>query len=87
MDKIFEIFKEYKYKLLFIYLFMFLTELSILLQPLLLGKSIDGLINGSYLWLILLATSYCLSNFFNYKRMVYDTKVYTTIYNNIMMLI
>jgi len=83
MDKIFEIFKEYKYKLLFIYLFMLLTELSILLQPLLLGKSIDGLINGSYLWLILLATSYCLSNFFNYKRMVYDTKVYTKIYNDI----
>jgi hypothetical protein len=62
---------------------MLLTELSILLQPLLLGKSIDGLINGSYLWLILLATSYCLSNFFNYKRMVYDTKVYTKIYNDI----
>jgi hypothetical protein len=83
MDRIFEIFKQYKYKLLFIYMFMLLTELSILLQPFLLGKSIDSLINGGYLWLGLLAISYTLSNFFNYKRMVYDTKVYTKIYNDI----
>lgn len=31
MDKIYEIFKQYKYKLLFIYMFMLLTELSILI--------------------------------------------------------
>ena len=62
---------------------MILTELSILSTPFLLGKSIDGLISNSWHWMILLAISYFLSNFFNYKRMVYDTKVYTTIYNNI----
>lgn len=62
---------------------MLLTELSALSTPFLLGKSIDGLINGSYFWMILLGVSYFLSNFFNYKRMVYDTKVYTSIYNNI----
>ena len=62
---------------------MLLTELSTLSTPFLLGKSIDGLINGSYFWMILLGVSYFLSNFFNYKRMVYDTKVYTSIYNNI----
>jgi ABC-type multidrug transport system fused ATPase/permease subunit len=62
---------------------MVLTELSILSAPFLLGKSIDGLIIGNWCWMVLLGISYFLSNFFNYKRMVYDTKVYTTIYNNI----
>ena len=83
MNKIILIFKQYKYQLSWIYLFMLLTELSTLSTPFLLGKSIDGLINGSYFWMILLGVSYFLSNFFNYKRMVYDTKVYTSIYNNI----
>jgi hypothetical protein len=62
---------------------MLLTELSTLSTPFLLGKSIDGLIGGSYFWMVLLCISYFLSNFFNYKRMVYDTKVYTSIYNSI----
>ena len=83
MVKIYYIFKQYKFKLLLIYLFMLLTELSTITQPLLLGKSIDGLISGSYTWLILLGGSYFISNFFNYKRMVYDTIVYTKIYNDI----
>ena len=83
MNKLIEIFKQYKCKLSWIYLFMLLAELSILLTPFLLGKSIDGLISGSWFWTILLGISYFLSNFFNYKRMVYDTKVYTKIYNDI----
>ena len=64
---------------------MLLTELSILSQPFLLGKSIDGLIDHSYFWLLLLGVSYLVSIFFNYKRMVYDTKVYTKIYNDIVL--
>jgi len=83
MNKILEIFKQFKTELMWIYLFMLITELSILATPFLLGKSIDGLINGTWYWLIFLALSYFLSNFFNYKRMVYDTKVYTKIYNSI----
>ena len=83
MNKIIEIFKQYKCQLSWIYLFMLLAELSILLTPFLLGKSIDGLISGSWFWTVLLGVSYFLSNFFNYKRMVYDTKVYTKIYNDI----
>jgi len=83
MNKIFEIFKQYKKELTWIYMFMLLTELFIISTPFLLGKSIDGLINGSWFWLVFLGISYFLSNFFNYKRMVYDTKVYTKIYNNI----
>jgi hypothetical protein len=78
-----KIFKKYKFKLTLIYFFMLVTELSILSQPFLLGKSIDGLINGAFFWFILLGMSYFISVFFNYKRMVYDTKVYTKIYNDI----
>lgn len=85
MRKIIDIFKEYKYKLLLIYLFMLITELSIICQPFLLGKSIDGLINGAWFWIVLLFLSYSISNLFNYKRMVYDTKVYTKIYNDIVL--
>lgn len=83
MNKILEIFKQFKTELMWIYFFMLITELSILATPFLLGKSIDGLINGTWYWLIFLGLSYFVSNFFNYKRMVYDTKVYTKIYNSI----
>jgi ABC-type multidrug transport system fused ATPase/permease subunit len=83
MNKLIEVFKQYKTQLTWIYVFMLLTELSILSTPFLLGKSIDGLIVGNWHWIVILGISYFLSNFFNYKRMVYDTKVYTTIYNNI----
>jgi hypothetical protein len=64
---------------------MLLTELFIIIQPYLLGKSIDGLIGGTWLWIILLFISYCFSSLFHYKRMVYDTKVYTKIYNDIVL--
>ena len=85
MSKIIDIFKEYKYKLSLIYLFMLITELSIISQPFLLGKSIDGLLSGGWTWIVLLFLSYSISNLFNYKRMVYDTKVYTQIYNDIVL--
>ena len=83
MNKLITIFKQYKHQLSWIYVFMILTELSILSTPFLLGKSIDGLMNNNWYWMVLLGISYFLSNLFNYKRMVYDTKVYTNIYNNI----
>lgn len=85
MNRILSIFQTYKYKLIVIYLFMLLTEISILMQPFLLGKSIDGLILGGYYWLILFAISLLISTLFNYKRMIYDTKVYTQIYNDIVL--
>ena len=83
MNKIIEIFKQFKIELTWIYFFMLITELSNLATPFLLGKSIDGLIDGTWFWLVFLGISYFTSNFFNYKRMVYDTKVYTRIYNSI----
>jgi ABC-type multidrug transport system fused ATPase/permease subunit len=83
MNKIYKIFLKNKYNLLLIYLFMLLSEISILSQPFLLGRSIDGLIEGKWTWILFLGISFFLSNLFNYKRMVYDTKVYTKIYNDI----
>lgn len=83
MNQIYKIFKQYKYKLLLIYLFMLVTELAIITQPYLLGKSIDGLISGDTTWTLLLFISFITSQFFMYKRMVYDTKIYKKIYNDI----
>ena len=83
MSKLVNIFKQYKRELSWIYLFMMLAEMSFLATPFLLGKTIDGLIAGNWYWLILLGISYAISNFFFYKRMIYDTKIYTTIYNDI----
>jgi ABC-type multidrug transport system fused ATPase/permease subunit len=85
MKNLYNIFVEYKGKLSLIYLFMLLTELTIITQPMLLGKSIDGLLINNYNWLILLSVSYLASTFFMYRRMIYDTKVYTLIYNNIVL--
>lgn len=83
MNKFVDLFKQYKLELTWIYLFMLIAELSILSTPFLLGKSIDGLIAGNWYWVALLGISYCISNFFIYKRMVYDTKIYSKIYNGI----
>jgi ABC-type multidrug transport system fused ATPase/permease subunit len=85
MTKFITIFKQYKRELTWVYLFMLLAELSILSTPFLLGKSIDGLISGNWYWICLLGFSYCISNFFIYKRMVYDTKTYSKIYNGIVL--
>lgn len=85
MKKIIEIFLSYKWQLLTIYTFMALFELSAIFQPYLLGKSIDGLLQNEYSYLCLLVLSYTVCTLINWKRMVYDTKVYTFIYNNIVL--
>jgi ABC-type multidrug transport system fused ATPase/permease subunit len=85
MRKLINIFKEFRFELGLIYLFMILTELASLSQPLLLGMSIDGLLHNNTTPLLFLGVSYLLSNFFLYKRMVWDTKVYTKIYNSIVL--
>jgi hypothetical protein len=64
---------------------MLIAEGLLLLQPYFLGKTIDGLLVGNWNWLMGLVLVYAGSTMFIYKRMVYDTKVYTKIYNNIVM--
>lgn len=60
-----------------------MAEGLILLEPFTLGKGIDGMISGDYAWMIILLCLFMASNAFMYKRMVFDTKVYTRIYNSI----
>lgn len=65
---------------------MLITELSMISQPFLLGKSIDELLKGDgWFWICLLAISYLVSDLFQYKRMIYDTRIYTQIYNDIVL--
>jgi hypothetical protein len=86
LSKLISIFKDFKKQLLFIYAFMFIVELSNIFKPFLLGKAVDGLISfSSYTWIIILCASFIISSLFNYKRMVYDTMVYTSIYNSIVL--
>ena len=83
MKYIFNIFKEFKYPLLLIYLYVFLAQMLFLVEPYILGKMIDGLIVHQYKWLYIFLTTCIVANVFMYRRMVYDTKVFTDIYNTV----
>ena len=85
MRYIYTIAKEYKYPLLLIYLYMFIAQLLFLVEPYVLGKMIDGLLKNEYNWLFCFLGIMIFENYFIYRRMVYDTKVYTTIYNNVVL--
>lgn len=84
MDNIREVLLRHKWSLAKIYAYVFLERVLLLLEPMLLGKSIDGLLakdDFSYLGLLLLA--FLAESTFLYKRMVLDTKVYMQVYNEI----
>lgn len=85
MNYIYSILKENKYSLLLIYFYMLLTQLLYLVEPYILGKTIDGLLNDNCNWLYVFLIIELLANVFMYKRMVFDTKIYTKIYNNIVL--
>lgn len=83
MKYIYKILKNNKWSLAFIYFYMCMYQILFLVEPYILGKSIDGLLDKSYFWILCLLGVELLANVFAYKRMVYDTKVYTRIYNDI----
>ena len=83
MNYLIKIFKEFKYELLLIYFYMLVAQLLFLTEPYVIGKMIDGLIVNDYYWLYLFIGIAVFENFFIYRRMLYDTKIYTTIYNQI----
>jgi hypothetical protein len=64
---------------------MFVAQLLFLFEPYILGKMIDGLLQKNYYWLICFILMIIIENLFIYRRMIYDTKVYTKIYNNIVL--
>ena len=62
---------------------MLVAQLLFLAEPFILGKAIDGLLAKNYIWLIIFLVVELLHNVFMYRRMVFDTKVYVKIYNDI----
>ena len=85
MKYIYNIAKEYKHSLILIYIYMFVAQLLFLLEPYVLGKMIDGLIKKEYYWMYCFICIAAFENFFIYKRMVFDTKIYTKIYNDLIL--
>ena len=75
--------EKYKKSLLLIYFYIFIAQSIFLIEPYVLGKSIDGLLKREYQWVGVFLFIELLSVFFIYKRMVFDTKIYTSIYNDI----
>ena len=85
MKYILSIAKEYRYSLLLIYFYMFVAQALFLLEPYVLGKMIDGLLDKNYFWMVCFLGIALFENFFIYRRMVFDTKIYTKIYNDIVL--
>ena len=83
MKYIYNILSANKRSLLLIYFYMLLAQLLFLVGPYVLGKTIDGLLHNQYNWLYCFLGIELLANVFIYKRMIYDTKVYTKIYNGL----
>lgn len=77
--------KKHKWKIARIYTYVFVAQLLFLVEPYLLGKAIDHSLKGDHHYLIFLLGAFLLENYFMYRRMVYDTKVYTDIYNEIVL--
>lgn len=80
---IYHIVKKYRWRIVLIYLYVFIAQGLFLFEPYLLGKAIDQLLTGAYTYLFLLLGVFLFENFFIYRRMVYDTKVWTSVYNEI----
>jgi hypothetical protein len=83
MNYIISVIKEFKNSLLLIYFYVFVVQLVFLAEPYVLGKTIDGLLVKDYNWLIAFIGLILAGNLFTYKQMVFDTKVYTQIYNKL----
>jgi len=80
---IYLIVKKYRWRIVLIYLYVFIAQGLFLFEPYLLGKAIDQLLTDAYTYLFLLLGVFLFENFFIYRRMVYDTKVWTSVYNEI----
>jgi ABC-type multidrug transport system fused ATPase/permease subunit len=83
MKNITDIIKKYKWKILLIYAYVFFTQVLYLAEPYILGKAIDGVLVKEYKFILILLGIFLTENLLMYKRMVYDTKVYVQIYNEI----
>jgi hypothetical protein len=64
---------------------MFIAQGLILLEPYVLGNMVDGLLKREYNWVFAFLFIIIIENILIYRRMVYDTKIYTKIYNGIVL--
>ena len=78
-----QIIVQYKRKLGFTYALVIIEKLGELSIPFFLGQSIDGLVNHNYAPIILFASVYLTWVMIGTIRHRYDTKTYTTIYNQV----
>lgn len=83
MRHIIAILGKHKWKIGVIYVYIIIGQVLFLLEPYFLGKAIDGLLTKDYTYLFALFGAHIGENIFMYKRMVYDIRVYTQIYNEI----
>jgi ABC-type multidrug transport system fused ATPase/permease subunit len=83
MKKILEIASTYKKELFFIYCLILLDALISISLPNLLGKAINGLIVNDYISLIIYFFAIVCLGSITFKRFIYDTKIFTKIYNKL----
>ena len=72
-----------KYKLILTYSLYFVEMFFLLLRPYYLGKAVDGLLDGKYNGLLLLIGSYLIWIILSTIRQLYDTRVYSKIYTDL----
>jgi len=85
MNNIKPAFYRHRWSIARIYFYVITGQLLFLVEPYLLGQAIDGLLRGEFKFLILLLVAFMLENLMIYRRMVFDTKVYVKIYNEIIL--
>lgn len=83
MKFLYKIFWECKWSLLLIYSLIVVCELTYLFLWQILGLAIDGLLVGDYFYLVILLLVNLFGNLLHYRRMIYDTRVYMRINNDI----
>ena len=83
MKKILEIANHYKKELLFIYSLIIAESILAITLPNLLGNMINGLLSNNYTGLLVYIVAIFFIIIILFKRYVYDTKIYTKIYNEL----
>jgi len=83
MKYIIGIFWKYRWSLTLIYFLIVVCELLYLFLWQILGLAIDGLLVGDYFYLVILLLVNFFGNLLHYRRMIYDTRVYMRINNDI----
>ena len=85
MKLIIEIFGRHKLRILLVYLISIVANSLWLVEPYVLGKMIDGIIIKSYYWVTIFIVINIFFVGFGYIRRVLDTKVFSGLYNELIL--